>query len=155
MSETTQSVLPTHADSLHAELRSLIANSRQRLAGAVNAKLTRLFWAVGKGCAPICWGGADRAKYGDQLNNDMRAQLAQKFGRGLKPKPAPHSAVCSSFSADRDCRDTVTTIELEPREKQHPYEPRQLSELLAQSWATRSDLCTNPQELQYEPTCRL
>ena len=31
--------LPT---TLHAELRTLIASSRQRLAGAVNAELTRL-----------------------------------------------------------------------------------------------------------------
>ena len=28
---------------LHAELRTLIASSRQRLAGAVNAELTRLY----------------------------------------------------------------------------------------------------------------
>lgn len=33
---------------LHAELRTLIASSRQRLAGAVNAELTRLYWAVGQ-----------------------------------------------------------------------------------------------------------
>lgn len=32
--------LPTN---LHAELRTLIASSRQRLAGAVNAELTRLY----------------------------------------------------------------------------------------------------------------
>ena len=34
----------TSADTLHAELRTLIANSRQRLAGAVNAELARLYW---------------------------------------------------------------------------------------------------------------
>lgn len=33
-------------NALHAELRALIASSRQRLAGAVNAELTRLYWAV-------------------------------------------------------------------------------------------------------------
>lgn len=37
----------TSADKLHAELRTLIANSRQRLAGEVNAELTRLYWSVG------------------------------------------------------------------------------------------------------------
>ena len=30
-------------NALHAELRALIASSRQRLAGAVNAELTRLY----------------------------------------------------------------------------------------------------------------
>ena len=34
---------PPQAAALHAELRSLIASSRQRLAGAVNAELTRLY----------------------------------------------------------------------------------------------------------------
>lgn len=33
---------------LHAELRTLIASSLQRLAGAVNAELTRLYWALGQ-----------------------------------------------------------------------------------------------------------
>ena len=48
-------LVPTPANSLpdtapkalHAELRVLIASSRQRLAGAVNAELTRLYWNVG------------------------------------------------------------------------------------------------------------
>ena len=43
MNETTHNVVPAPADTLHAELRSLIASSRQRLAGAVNAELTRLY----------------------------------------------------------------------------------------------------------------
>ncbi len=47
MNETTHNVVPAPFDPLHAELRSLIASSRQRLAGAVNAELTRLNWSVG------------------------------------------------------------------------------------------------------------
>ena len=47
MNETTHNVVPAPFDTLHAELRSLIASSRQRLAGAVNAELTRLYWRVG------------------------------------------------------------------------------------------------------------
>lgn len=44
MNDITQAAAPTPADNLHAELRNLIASSRQRLAGAVNAELTRLYW---------------------------------------------------------------------------------------------------------------
>jgi UvrD-like helicase C-terminal domain len=47
MNETTYNVVPASFDTLHAELRSLIASSRQCLAGAVNAQLTRLYWSVG------------------------------------------------------------------------------------------------------------
>jgi hypothetical protein len=38
----------TSAHELHAELRTLKASSRQRLAGAVNAELTPLYWHVGQ-----------------------------------------------------------------------------------------------------------
>ena len=80
---------------LHAELRTLIANSRQRLAGAVNAELTRLYWSVGERLRTEVLGGADRARYGDQLIQRVGEQLAQEFGRGFEAKkPAPHGAVC-------------------------------------------------------------
>jgi predicted nuclease of restriction endonuclease-like (RecB) superfamily len=71
---------------LHAELRELIASSRQRLAGAVNAELTRLYWRVGERLRTEVLGGADRAKYGDQLINRVGDQLAQEFGRGFEAK---------------------------------------------------------------------
>jgi len=79
-------VVPQSANSLHAELRTLIASSRQRLAGAVNAELTRLYWSVGERLRTEVLGGADRAKYGDQLINRVGDQLAQEFGRGFEAK---------------------------------------------------------------------
>jgi DUF1016 N-terminal domain/UvrD-like helicase C-terminal domain len=86
MNETTHNVVPAPFDTLHAELRSLIASSRQRLAGAVNAELTRLYWSVGGRLRTKVLGGADRAKYGDQLINRVGDQLAQEFGRGFEAK---------------------------------------------------------------------
>ncbi len=62
MSELAPNAL--HAElhaALHAKLRALITNSRLRLAGAVNAELTRLYWSVGD-------------------------QLTQEFGRGFEAK---------------------------------------------------------------------
>lgn len=73
-------------NALHAELRALIASSRQRLAGAVNAELTRLYWSVGQRLRTEVLGGADRAKYGDQLIQRVGDQLAQEFGRGFEAK---------------------------------------------------------------------
>jgi predicted nuclease of restriction endonuclease-like (RecB) superfamily len=86
MNETPHNLLPAPADSLHAELRALIASSRQRLAGAVNAELTRLYWNVGQRLRTEVLGGADRAKYGGQLINRVGDQLAQEFGRGFEAK---------------------------------------------------------------------
>lgn len=71
---------------LHAELRALIASSRQRLAGAVNAELTRLYWRVGERLRTEVLGGEDRAKYGDKLIDGVSEQLVQEFGRGFEAK---------------------------------------------------------------------
>jgi len=76
----------TPSDGLHAELRALIASSRQRLAGAVNAELTRLYWSVGERLRTEVLAGADRAKYGDQLIKRVGEQLAHEFGRGFEAK---------------------------------------------------------------------
>ena len=86
MSETTHNLVPAPADTLHVELRALIASSRQRLARAVNAELTRLYWSVGQRLRTEVLGGADRAKYGDQLIQRVGDQLAQEFGRGFEAK---------------------------------------------------------------------
>ena len=94
---------------LHAELRTLIANSRQRLAGAVNAELTRLYWSVGERLRTEVLGGADRARYGDQLIQRVGEQLAQELAVGLRPKTC--AAWCSlprpsrSPRLSRRCRD--------------------------------------------------
>jgi predicted nuclease of restriction endonuclease-like (RecB) superfamily len=70
---------------LHAELRTLITSSRQRLAGAVNAELTRLYWSVGQRLASDVLGG-ERAQYGGRLMARLGQQLAQEFGRGFEAK---------------------------------------------------------------------
>jgi predicted nuclease of restriction endonuclease-like (RecB) superfamily len=85
MNDITYGVVPTPADSLHEELRSLIASSRQRLAGAVNAELTRLYWTVGQRLRTEVLGDA-RASYGTQLLDQLGQQLAKEFGRGFESR---------------------------------------------------------------------
>lgn len=78
-------VMPLSVDNLYTELRTLIASSRQRLAGAVNAELTRLYWAVGQRLATEVLGG-ERAQYGSQLMARLGQQLTAEFGRGFEAK---------------------------------------------------------------------
>lgn len=70
---------------LHAELRGLIAASRQRLAGAVNAELTCLYWRIGRRLVTEVL-GSERAQYGTQLMDRLGERLAQEFGRGFEAK---------------------------------------------------------------------
>ena len=79
-------LVPTAADSLHAELRTPIASSRQRPVGAVNAELTRLYWSVGERLRTEVLDGAGRAQYGEQLISRVGDQLVQEFGRGFETK---------------------------------------------------------------------
>ena len=84
----TEIALPatgTPLGNLHAELRALIAASRQRLAGAVNAELTRLYRMVGRRLGTEALGG-ERAGYGARLLDQLGQQLSQEFGRGFESR---------------------------------------------------------------------
>ena len=72
-------------NALHAELRALIASCRQRLAGAVNAELTRLYWAVGQRLRSEVLGDT-RAEYGVKLLDQLGQQLSNEFGRGFESR---------------------------------------------------------------------
>lgn len=78
-------LMPAGVEPLHTELRALIAASRQRLAGAVNAELTHLYWLVGQRLSSEVLGG-ERAAYGTRLIDQLGERLAQEFGRGFETK---------------------------------------------------------------------
>jgi len=106
---------------LYAELRALIASSRQRLAGAVNAELTRLYWAVGKRLRTEVLGDT-RASYGTQLLEQLGQQLAQEFGRGFESRNLrrmvkfaeafPDSAILSTLSTKLSWSHIVAIVAL-------------------------------------------
>ena len=122
-----------HADlhsALRTELRALIANSRQRLAGAVNAELTRLYWAVGERLRTEVLGGADCAQYGAKLLDQLGAQLAQEFGRGFESRNLrrmvrfadafPDLAIVSTLSTQLSWSHLVAIVALKsPDARQH------------------------------------
>ena len=85
MTEMAVSGAGASPDSLHAELRALISASRQRLASAVNAELTRLYWTLGQRLAAQVLGG-ERAPYGGQVMARLGRQLSEEIGRGFEPK---------------------------------------------------------------------
>ena len=121
MVETTHQLVPAPADSLHAELRALIASSRQRLAGAVNAELTRLYWAVGQRLRTEVLGDA-RAGYGAKLLDQLGQQLADEFGRGFESRNLrrmvkfaeafPDAAIVSTLSTKLSWSHMVAIVAL-------------------------------------------
>ena len=111
----------TSADKLHAELRTLIANSRQRLAGEVNAELTRLYWHVGQRLRTEVL-GEGRASYGAQLLDQLGHQLSQEFGRGFESRNLrrmvkfaeafPDAAIVSTLSTKLSWSHLVAIVAL-------------------------------------------
>ena len=115
---------------LYAELRALIASSRQRLAGAVNAELTRLYWAVGQRLRTEVVGDA-RASYGTQLLDQLGQQLAQEFGRGFESRNLrrmvkfaegfPDAAIVSTLSTKLSWSHMVAIVALKTPQARQFY----------------------------------
>lgn len=66
---------------LLADVRHLIDAARQRVAGAVNAELTQLYWQIGNRINVELLQG-QRAEYGKQVIAELAKQLTSEFGRG-------------------------------------------------------------------------
>ncbi len=96
------------AGDLHAELRTLIASSRQRLAGAVNAELTRLYWTLGQRLSTEVLGG-ERASYGAQLLDQLGQQLSQEFGRGFEARNLRRMVRFAQAFPDAEIVSTLST----------------------------------------------
>jgi predicted nuclease of restriction endonuclease-like (RecB) superfamily len=130
MTDITPGAAHAPSDKLHAELRSLIASSRQRLAGAVNAELTRLYWAVGQRLATEVLGG-ERAQYGSQLLEQLGQQLSQEFGRGFEARNLrrmvkfaqafPSAEIVSTLSTKLSWSHMVAIVALKAPEAQQFY----------------------------------
>ena len=75
---------PLDADApnpLLAPVRQLIDAARQRVASAVNAELTQLYWHIGRRISAELLQG-QRAEYGKQVVAELARQLTADFGKG-------------------------------------------------------------------------
>lgn len=127
---------------LYTELHALIERSRQRLAGAVNAELTQLYWAIGARLHHDVLGG-ERARYGDQLVARLGTQLANAFGRGFETKNLrrmvqfaqafPDTAIVATLSRQLSWSHVVSLLPLKSSEAQQFYAHRSAEE----RWSVR------------------
>lgn len=73
--------LAASAPDVLQDIRSLIESARQRLAVAVNAELSLLYWQVGRRIQTEVLQG-ERATYGGQIFDMLSRQLTIAYGRG-------------------------------------------------------------------------
>ena len=83
---------PLDADApnpLLAPVRQLIDAARQRVASAVNAELTQLYWHIGRRISAELLQG-QRGEYGKQVVAELARQLTAEFGKGWSEQQLRH-----------------------------------------------------------------
>ena len=91
---------------LLADVRQLIADARQRVAIAVNAELTLLYWHVGQRIQVELLKG-QRAEYGKRVVAELAQQLTTDFGKGWSEQQLRHCMRLADVFADSNILSTV------------------------------------------------
>jgi predicted nuclease of restriction endonuclease-like (RecB) superfamily len=78
-------ILKLNTDSLIAELKDLINQTRNRVATTVNSELTMLYWHIGLRIRTEVLKN-ERAEYGEQIVATVSRQLTEEFGKGFDTK---------------------------------------------------------------------
>lgn len=81
--------VPADHAALLADVRQLIDAARQRVALAVNAELTLLYWQVGRRVQAEVLRGK-RAAYGEEVVKTLADRLAADYGKGWSEKQLRH-----------------------------------------------------------------
>ena len=103
---TPATTAPTAATPLLAEVRHLIDAARQRVASAVNAELTQLYWHIGRRINAELLQG-QRGAYGQQLVAELARQLTADFGKGWSEQQLRHCLRLVDTFPDEQILSTV------------------------------------------------
>lgn len=74
---------------LFTDIKQLIESSRQRVAAAVNAEITMLYWNIGKHISQFLLNNK-RAAYGKQILATLSQELTETYGKGWHEKTLRH-----------------------------------------------------------------
>lgn len=130
------------SDTLLADLRTLITQSRERLSATVNAELTLLYWSVGDRLQREVLAG-ERAAYGQQLMERTGHRLSQEFGRGFEAKNLrrmvqfanafPRSEIVASLMRELSWTHFLQLLPLKTEAARHYY----AQAAAAERWSVR------------------
>ncbi len=97
---------PSPAIALLDDIRHLINAARQRVAVAVNAELTLLYWRIGRRInAEVLHG--QRAEYGKQIVSSVAKQLTAEYGKGWSEQQLRHCLRVAETFPDEGILSTV------------------------------------------------
>ena len=91
---------------LLTQVSQLIHAARQRVALAVNAELTQLYWHIGRSISAELLQG-QRAEYGKQVVAELARQLTADFGKGWSEQQLRHCMRLAEIFTDEEILSTV------------------------------------------------
>ncbi len=78
-----EKVLSTENKNFIADIKALVAQSRQQVYAAINQTMVQTYWQIGKRIVEEEQHGEARAEYGKQLLKQLSAALTTEFGKGF------------------------------------------------------------------------
>jgi predicted nuclease of restriction endonuclease-like (RecB) superfamily len=80
---TKMTTIPENYNNIRTEIVELLNTARSTAARNVNSIMTAVYWEIGRRIVRVEQGGERRAEYGEQLIEQLAADLTQRFGRGF------------------------------------------------------------------------
>lgn len=80
---TTPQNATSKTGDLLGDIRAILAHARLHAAKVVNSDMVSAYWLIGRRIVEEEQGGADKAKYGEQLLQNLSKKLETEFGNGF------------------------------------------------------------------------
>lgn len=68
------------------EIKSILANARQKAYAAINSAMVEAYWEIGKRIVEEEQGGENRAAYGKEIIKNLSLELTKEFGKGFSTR---------------------------------------------------------------------
>src|SRR5580700_2427546 len=80
---TKMATISENYNKIHAGIVELLKTARTAAARNVNSIMTAVYWDIGRRIVEFEQGGEQRAEYGEQLIEQLSADLTRQLGRGF------------------------------------------------------------------------
>ena len=80
---TKMKAVPDNYSNIHAGIVELLKTARSAAARSINSIMTAVYWDIGRRIVKFEQHGEHRADYGEQLIEQLSADLKRQFGRGF------------------------------------------------------------------------
>jgi hypothetical protein len=71
------------SDALFGRVAAILEQARNNVVRTVNTTMVTAYWLIGREIVQAVQGGQKRAKYGQQIIEELSAQLTERYGQGF------------------------------------------------------------------------